>query len=285
MCRFLAYQGPEITVHDLLYAPEHSLIKQSYQAHESDRPLNADGFGLGWYSPDITPEPARFVSVTPAWNNMNLKSLASHIRTPVVLAHVRRASIGGVAENNCHPFHYKNMLMMHNGYVDDFIQIKRSLTNKLSDERYAWVNGQTDSQHLFALFLDHYLNGEARGANAMAAAFVTLFQDLATLKQQAGLNSPSFLNMVITDGQEMVATRYVDMPDATPLSLHHAHGSHYRCDEHGRTMLAVSNQEHSANLIASEPLSSQAEHWEVVPANHFVLIDTNGYSKFVAIKV
>lgn len=58
MCRHLAYLGPPITVHDLLYAPPHGLEHQSYGAELCGHgPLNADGFGVGWYP--VSPEPAR----------------------------------------------------------------------------------------------------------------------------------------------------------------------------------------------------------------------------------
>lgn len=50
MCRHLAYLGPPISVHDLLYAPPHSLEHQSYAAELCGHgALNADGFGIGWY--------------------------------------------------------------------------------------------------------------------------------------------------------------------------------------------------------------------------------------------
>lgn len=65
------YQGKEIPVADLVTRPENSLIHQSTHARERPEPLNGDGFGLAWYVPD-DPQPARFRSLTPAWNNANL---------------------------------------------------------------------------------------------------------------------------------------------------------------------------------------------------------------------
>ena len=44
---------------------------------------------------------------------------------PRLVAHVRAASVGDVSESNCHPFHYKNYLMLHNGGVEEFIKIKK----------------------------------------------------------------------------------------------------------------------------------------------------------------
>ena len=76
MWRFTLYLGPPMRVAALLFEPEHSLIRQSTHSRERSEPLNGDGFGLGWYVPEIGPEPAVFRSITPAWNNRNLASLA-----------------------------------------------------------------------------------------------------------------------------------------------------------------------------------------------------------------
>ena len=60
MCRHLAYLGPPVTLASLLYDPPHSLLRQSWaprmQRHGT---VNADGYGVGWYQPDVRPEPAR----------------------------------------------------------------------------------------------------------------------------------------------------------------------------------------------------------------------------------
>ena len=142
MCRFLAYLGAPISMGELLYDPSDSIIKQSYSAREIEEPLNGDGFGVGWYHRDRTPDPAVFVSVTPAWSNRNLRSLAPKVGSGCIVAHVRAASVGGVAEANCHPFQYKDRLLMHNGGLEHFARIKRDLCNQLSEEMYGWSRGR-----------------------------------------------------------------------------------------------------------------------------------------------
>ena len=79
MCRFVGYIGSKILLADLITRPENSLIRQSYKARERLEPLNGDGFGIGWYVPDITIEPGVFKSIAPAWSNRNLSNLAEHI--------------------------------------------------------------------------------------------------------------------------------------------------------------------------------------------------------------
>ena len=50
MFRFLCYRGADLLLADLLYRPEHLLIRQSHHAKERKEPLNGDGFGVGWYT-------------------------------------------------------------------------------------------------------------------------------------------------------------------------------------------------------------------------------------------
>src|SRR6266545_8142109 len=83
MCRFLCYRGPEILLSDLLYRPTNSLIRQSFHAKERTEPLNGDGFGVGWYAPQISSTPCIFASVTPAWSNQNLRRLSEHVKSAV----------------------------------------------------------------------------------------------------------------------------------------------------------------------------------------------------------
>ena len=274
MCRLLAYKGRPLPVDDLLYRPDHSLVQQSHHANEVSEPLNGDGFGLGWYEPDVTREPAVFASVTPAWNNRNLRYMAPKLVSPCILAHVRAATEGQVSEFNCHPFHHQNLLMAHNGSVQPFARIKRALVDRLSDERFLWLKGQTDSEHLFALFLDHYLARRQRDAEAMADALQAMFDELAALKAAHGVTQASGLNMVVTDGRALVASRHCDDPGVAPASLHHTEGSHYVCDAGGCRMAPAPHHE-QAVLIASEPLTRESQHWRDVPVRHFVLVDAH----------
>jgi hypothetical protein len=98
---------------------DRSIIRQSYDARErlldptlpahlGHGNLNADGFGIGWYTraspcePSVAQNtPCTFKSITPAWNNDNLMRLATKIFSPLVFAHVRAAYPGmPVSEQN-----------------------------------------------------------------------------------------------------------------------------------------------------------------------------------------
>src|SRR5438876_12361096 len=104
MCRLVAYLGKEVLLEDVLVKPVNSIVMQSLHARESTIPTNGDGFGVGWYASHISPEPALFTSVFPAWNDRNLLNLTAKIKSSCFFAHVRAAGAGGVTNYNCHPF-------------------------------------------------------------------------------------------------------------------------------------------------------------------------------------
>ena len=274
MCRLLAYLGTPIVIDKLLYQPKNSLVNQSINAKEIEEPLNGDGFGIGWYVPELHAEPVTFVSVHPAWSNRNLRSLAPRIQASCFIAHVRAASVGEVSESNCHPFQYQNLLMMHNGGVENFSRIKRKLREPLSDELYNWIKGQTDSEHLFAYMLNH-LKVQADGqvwAEAVMTAFERTFADLKVMLAEEGIAEPAYLNMVVTNGNFVVGTRYTTDPTCDPLTLYHSEGGRYVVED-GVSFMVAPEDDDQAVLIVSEKLTEES-HWSSIPANHFVIVDS-----------
>jgi glutamine amidotransferase len=273
MCRLLAYKGTSIAVDELLYKPKNSLINQSINAKELEEPLNGDGFGIGWYTQEISPEPATFVSLNPAWSNRNLKSLAPKIKTECLIAHVRAASVGEVSESNCHPFQYKSLLMAHNGGVEEFSKIKRELRAGLTDELYNWIKGQTDSEHLFACLVSRIITEHKTSITpeTVMEAFEYTFALVKKLMEKAGIKEEAYLNMVVTNGHFLVATRYVSNPNEEPLTLYHSEGTRYVVDD-GVTHLMAPEDDDQAVLVVSEKLTDDA-HWTMIPKNHFVIVE------------
>lgn len=273
MCRFLAYLGAPISMGALLFDPSDSIIHQSYAAREIGEPLNGDGFGVGWYHHDRSPDPAVFVSVMPAWNNRNLRYLAPKVRSHCIVAHVRAASVGDVAEANCHPFHCKDRLLMHNGGVEHFAKIKRDLCNRLSQPMYDWVDGQTDSQYLFARMLDH-LQAEHPTPDQVADAFEAMIVGLKELMAQHGITEPAYLNMVYADGRILVGLRYVtDRSDA--LTMYYSEGKKYICDGNVCRMVRGADKSEHTAMIVSEKLTDVEGDFTEVPPHHFVLVDAD----------
>lgn len=271
MCRFVLYMGSEITLDVLTTRPTNSIINQSFHSRLRSEPLNGDGFGIAWYVPDVSPQPAQFRSIQPAWNNVNLLHLARVCRSSVVLAHVRAATPGsGVSEANCHPFTNGRFAFMHNGSVSGFPKLKREISQRLSDESYSSIQGTTDSEHLFALFRDHLSRCQnADATEAMANALQATIAEVVALTSEAVAGEDSYLNLAITDGTRAVVSRYAS-GDAESPSLYTSTGSQCVCKD-GVCRMIQGVDRPSTVIVASEPLNDEPE-WEPVPHNHLLLI-------------
>jgi predicted glutamine amidotransferase len=271
--------GPTITLDLLTTRPAYSVIHQSYKARMRVEPLNGDGFGLAWYVPAVSPEPAVFRSIQPAWNNMNLRHLARVTQSPAVLAHVRAATPGtGVSEANCHPFANGEMTFMHNGAVPEFASLKRKFQQRLSDRAYAAISGTTDSEHVFALFLDHLSRARATDpTRRMADALETTLCEVIEMVRSAGIIRNIILNVAVCDGTRAVISRYTG-GDSAPPSLFFHMGSRYVCEE-GECRMADPQASRSTIMVASEPLTEETT-WQEVPPGNMMLVDPDHHVDF-----
>lgn len=275
MCRFTLYLGNETSLCSLITEPEHSLIKQSFNSKERIEPLNGDGFGVGWYI-DNDPNPARFRDTTPAWNNYNLFDLSRATKSRCILAHIRAATQGfSVTKTNCHPFKFNNFLMAHNGNISNFSKIKRHLLNRLDDELFNQISGNTDSEHFFALysqiFKDNYNANKSKLEN-MTETLNTALAELTQLAEQYTPDRRVSLNCAITDGKQAVISRFRTIQTENPDSLYLCKGEKYQCKHGISDMQKANDKNYHSILVSSEPLS-KANNWEEVPANHILSID------------
>ena len=286
MCRFAAYLGPELLLSELVYNPTNSLVHQATEAMQSMTRINADGFGVGWYSPKISPEPAVFKDTSPVWNNYNLGSIAGKIESPCIFGHIRKAnSFDPVTRENCHPFQRGRLLWMHNGDVPGRVRLTRRVAELAADVLLAKIRGNTDSELAFTLFLTQ-LSDPLAGSKAdsladsnanshtdsnadplergpttheMAAAMQHTIESLAAWHQESGTESPLETNFCVTDGESLVAARY-GRGNRPYASLNWYEGN----DQSGRRRV----------LIASEPLTL-GDEWHEVPESSLVVVDTD----------
>ena len=267
MCRLTAYIGEEVILADILVNPVNSLINQSICARESRIRTNGDGFGVGWYTPDINNDPALFASISPAWNDRNLLNLAAKIKSPCFFGHVRAANSGGVTHYNCHPFVYKQWMMMHNGGIHDFNLLKRHLRRLLDDDIYNWIKGETDSEHIFALFLQLSKGRDLSNCDTIAELFQEVFHVIHALMLRYGSPGNSGLNICLTDGKRLYASRYCSDKRYKPASLYVSTESFF--------LLHDTKQASKYILISSEKLNDVGEEWHIVPKHQLFMCDEN----------
>ncbi|KAI0226416.1 glutamine amidotransferase subunit [Massospora cicadina] len=279
MCRFILYKGQDsVLLADLITRPAHSIITQSFNCKlrvDSCRPLNGDGFGLGWYE-NNDPHPCIFTSVLPAWNNRNLHRLAEKIRTRLLFAHVR-ASTGGTpaSESNCHPWQYGSLMWMHNGHIADFNKIKRALQNQLQEEYFLHIQGNTDSEWAFALFLNQVIANAKQlhyGPQELKEAMLQTIARIGELSAEFNIQTSSLLNFAVTDGETVVCTRYNSSEGEPAASLYYSSGTRFERYATDRYRMVKADRREHMIVIASEPLTFEETDWLPIPNNHLVVI-------------
>lgn len=275
MCRFVFYHGPPLLLSALLTEPVHSLIRQSFASQDRSEPLNGDGFGVAWYAPEHSPQPAVFRMITPAWNDRNLTDLARVVESRTIMAHVRAATqVRAINEANCHPFRSGPWAFMHNGDVGGFVHFRRELLAELSDRAFLAIEGSTDSEHAFAVFLDEIGHAAARSPEELEAALRRTIARLVELAHTRGGGEESYLNFAVTDGRHSAVTRYTTQTDYAGESLYVDRGRRYICEQ-GLCRMVEPEDGGGAVIVSSERLSDDAS-WEVVPRNHVLLIGDDG---------
>jgi glutamine amidotransferase len=208
MCRFVAYLGQAIPLARVVSEPEHSLVVQSYRPIEmTSGVVNADGFGVGWYNRTLDPTPCVYTNITPIWSDRNLPGLSKHIASNCIFANVRSATLSlAVDQSGCQPFAYQRFLFMHNGYIENFrVTLMRRIREALHDEYYSAISGNTDSEHVFALFLN-FLHAQPVTTQTMSNALRATIQQLHAWAESRQVRV--VLNLAVTNGEDLVISRF-----------------------------------------------------------------------------
>jgi glutamine amidotransferase len=254
MCRMIGYLGgPEVTLSSLVLEPEHSLLVQSYAPREMlSGVVNADGFGIGWYAPWSGDEPAVYRSNQSLWADRTFAGIASKIRSNSIFAAVRSATPGlPVEESGVPPFSSGPFTFMHNGAIEDFRHTAmRPLRDGLSHESYSGLLGTTDSETIFAILLD-YLREDPDLSRSTAAALRRVSEVCG------GMGVYASLNLAVTDGQEMVFTRYSTGGIGNSLYF------------------IQDRQAPGSTVVASERLDRD-HGWRAVPEQHLLSVNEAG---------
>ncbi|KAI0398171.1 N-terminal nucleophile aminohydrolase [Xylariaceae sp. FL0594] len=299
MCRFLVYRGSdEILLSKLILDPTHSILKQSFDSRlrlDTRRGQNnADGFGIGFYTDrKLGSAPCLFTSTIPAWNCTNLHRIASKTASRLVFAHVRATTEGSLSEDNCHPFYHNSLMWMHNGGLGGWKYIKRKLGERLHDKWYLNVQGCTDSEWAFALFLDRLerlgTDPSSQPENGFGPVLLrrAMLQTIEVINeltmgipesvvQSENVDTRSLLNFAVTDGHSIICTRYVSSKTDEAASLYFSSGTQWEAKPStGETRdYQMERRDKGADivLVASEPLTFERENWVDVPTNSVLTI-------------
>lgn len=199
MCRHLAYLGPPRSLSSLLYEPERSLERQSWQPRcQREGAMNADGWGVGWWDHAVRPVPARYRTARPMWSDASFHSVAEVVHARAITAAVRSATPPlPVVDTGNAPFSSGPWLFSLNGFVTGFrAELGEALRRAVSPERAMGIEGSSDSEVLFAMVLDALDDGSAPGEALRRVTADVLAQ------------TEGRLNLLLTDGHRIAASTW-----------------------------------------------------------------------------
>jgi predicted glutamine amidotransferase len=261
MCRWMAWLGQPVLIDELLFKTPHGIVDQALHSRLGAEPTNGDGFGLGWYG--IGEGPGLYRGVAPAWADPNLRELAAHVESPLVLAHVRAAIGSPVQETNCHPFRRGRWLFVHNGFIAVFHDLRRDLMLAIEPELFPEILGSTDSEVVFYLALT--LGLEADPIAALERT-VGVIEELAERRR---VSDPVQATFGVTDGNALWAVRYASAGPARSLfaSVDAETVQHLYPDNPRFERLSADDR-----LVVSEPFSDLPGIWREIPAGTAVTV-------------
>jgi predicted glutamine amidotransferase len=175
-------------------------------------------------------------------------------------------------EVNCHPFSAGRLLWMHNGQIGGFPAIKRKLVNLVSEERYRGIQGSTDTEHALALFLDALPDPtQAVAPDQIRRGLFTMIECLTKLTRDNHIDETSYLNICVTNGEDVVAMRYVSEKAEKAHSLYWSEeGQYVTLDGVPHLVDTVSSER--GVIVSSEKLTEREKDWNPIPQNHLVVI-------------
>jgi glutamine amidotransferase len=284
MCRFAAYLGEPVLIEDLLYEPDGALVRQAVDSELMSH-LNLGGFGLAAWNSDA-PDPRRPLTYrVPTLPNFdrNLRALAGTVRARALVAHVRgvvydsRESVGA---QNVHPFLFEgaSFALAQNGDLYDFARMRYDLLDHLNPVLTPLIEGTTDTEWVYALVLSQLADPFAAvDADEAARAVVRTLDILRDVRERRGIVTQSPVNLVLTDGSWMLATRYAYdygwYPDDGSFfaaereydftSLWYTVGGRFGRRDDGT--FGIAEGVASSAVVASEPLTKHTAGWLEAP--------------------
>ncbi|HET6414283.1 MAG TPA: class II glutamine amidotransferase [Anaeromyxobacter sp.] len=168
------------------------------------------GWGIGWYEQG-SPRVRR--GILPAHSDEAFVAAGREIRSSLVVAHIREASVGPVREENTHPFLYDRWLFAHNGTVArfrDHAEVRAALALEIDPDLRLLIRGDTDSERCFYLFLTRLRARGGLEAPSLAQVRRALAETTRTvlgIADPGPAHKPSSLTFLVSDGRLLAACR------------------------------------------------------------------------------
>ena len=167
-------------------------------------------------------------------------------------------------------------MWMHNGGLGGWKYIKRRLAERLADKWYLGVQGGTDSEWAFALFLNtleglgHDPSNCPEGGFGPIVLRKAVEQTISQINemtdsipenilQNEDVDTRSLLNFAVTDGNSVICTRYISSSKDEAASLYYSSGTQWvtRTSDPNDRQYQMERRDKGSDivLVASEPLT------------------------------
>jgi glutamine amidotransferase len=191
MCRLLAAVASEIAHFRLT-------LKEAPRSLAFLSREHRDGWGIGVYSQGGGWLLQRGTDC--AHEDEDFHEVAAGSCGEVLIAHVRKRTVGPVTLENTHPFEKSGWVFAHNGTIEDIDWVR----GQLSPERTAALTGQTDSEIFFAFLLTRLDEARIGSDGDGNATDIVLAR---SLREMHGRPKFGACNFLLSNGRTLYAHR------------------------------------------------------------------------------
>jgi glutamine amidotransferase len=169
-----------------------------------------DAYGFGYYA--SAGDVLLGKRPTGATALLDLADLVGRVDSEALVVHARRATVGKAKDENTQPFRYRRWLFAHDGTIEGWTEVRPKLLAALPDFLRRNIGGETDSEHAFMWFLkllkdENQLDDLDLDPQAAGRALARTVRQLEAWSRDVGVQKPSRLSFVATNGRTLVATR------------------------------------------------------------------------------
>lgn len=263
MCRLYAMHANEPTrVECGLVLAQNALMTQSQGDMQGY--AHGHGWGVADYPKGL---PIIEKQIWAAFHGEHFSRKAAKVYARTVVAHVRRATVGGTSIENTHPFHHGRWIFAHNGTVPNFDEVRMKMLAQTDPLHRDKILGTTDSEHIFHYLMSLFLRHPERGLlETVQLGLRNVLKWSAEVDPDARVG----LNIVLTDGEHVVGSRY----NRSLFTLHR--NDIFKCSICGKPHVHHDLKTPYRSIeVASEPITEEND-WTEVP-NKTVFRMSDGY--------
>ena len=197
MCRLYTHlSANRRAVATPLVAGDNSLLQQSRE--------HPHGWGVAYWDSGAM---GLARGTEPAFQSRAFGALCELLSAPVVLAHVRKASVGEVDLQNTHPFVRGRWAFAHNGTIQKFERRRTQVEQALARDLRPGLQGQTDSERCFLWFLSRLRTQRQGTPLERAWGAMSEVAQLVRLTDPPDKEKPSSVNFLVSEGSFVLGLR------------------------------------------------------------------------------